>query len=167
MKTLLILASLAFAALTYAGEPVVTITDLNNVIVDGKNAGSIAAAIANNSALAGPIQRALETFVAAKDTTAAEQLAAAQAKAGADLAASEAKCAAILAALADPATTKEDAAAEAKKSERQRKIDEATKARDDAQARLDAVTAETAEVAVPVPVEREPAVRQPAALPPR
>lgn len=51
-----------------------------------------------------------------------------------------AKCEAILAVVADPSATKEDVDAVAKRSERERRVIELTKARDEAQARLDEVS---------------------------
>lgn len=63
MKKLLALALCAFVSLT-ASAAVVEIKDTGNTYVDGVNVGQPADAIANNPALASPIQIALSKFVA-------------------------------------------------------------------------------------------------------
>ena len=55
--------------------PTITITDEANCYVNGMNVGQPADAIANNPALAAPLQTAVVAFVA---RTVAEELAAAQ-----------------------------------------------------------------------------------------
>lgn len=119
MKTLLIFLSII--AITHAN---IIIDDAGNVIVDGQNNGAIVTAIALKGADVDGIQRALNTKLDTMRSDAAAALAAAQAQAAKDLAASESKCAAIIAKLKDPTSTKDDAAAEADKTENARKREE-------------------------------------------
>lgn len=47
MKHFILLSAILFAGALHAADPVVTITDLNHVLVDGKPAGTVVDAIAN------------------------------------------------------------------------------------------------------------------------
>jgi ATP/maltotriose-dependent transcriptional regulator MalT len=75
MKT--ILAFLALAALGFAAEPVVRITDTGNVYIDDSNAGQPADVIANHPHIAPLVQKALVAYVAKTAADAQASIAAA------------------------------------------------------------------------------------------
>lgn len=88
---------IAAAALFAAAAPVVSIQDTGNVYVDGANVGAPADAIANNPALASPIQAALVSFVTTTKADADAAVAAAHAAIAETLAAKDAQIAALTA----------------------------------------------------------------------
>ncbi len=146
MKSLLLILFLAASAFA---ENVVVINP-GEVQIDGKNVGDLVSVCANAASTPGRAS-ALLAAVNAWAQSLTDASAAAQAQAAADVAAITKKCEAIIAKLKDPAATKDDAAAEADKTENARKRDELQKQKDEAdakaaeiQAQLDAIPADAA-----------------------